>query len=524
MRYLFGFVCVCALGVMPLVGCSETAGDGGNGGSAGSGGTAGDGGSGGTVAAGCDLGLCEGVDCNDEDFCTDDVCSGADGTCRYVARCDDFNDCTTETCDPGNESCSTPTPVADGTSCEGGTCQSGACVLSDSVLPCTEQGIRNAIAAGDGTYTFACDGAGPVATQAEIEIDRDVILDGEGKLTVDGNCDHTLFSVPEGVTAELRGFAVTRGYDAQGAGIRNDGTLTVTDGIVTRCSTAPSFLYVFGSGGGISNGGMLTVLNSTVSENAADFSGGGIFNRGTLTLTDSIVSGNGAGAGGGIWNWESLTMTNSTVSGNTATSATLESNAGGGIHNRGSGTITKSTVSGNTGAGVYSQVNPPSGLTITHSTVSGNTGHGFRNHSGTLMLTNDTVSGSISAGSGGDEVSSVMAHGTLIDGACTTVEGGVGVAARTSFGYNVESPGDTCGFDEKGDQVNVTSAELALGPLKDNDGPTMTHALGEGSFAIDAIPLDACFDREGDQRGEPRPETGGTMCDVGSFERQPDDQ
>ena len=58
MRYVFGFLCVCALGVMPLVGCSETtgngggggtAGDGGSGGDAGSGGTAGDGGSGGTV-------------------------------------------------------------------------------------------------------------------------------------------------------------------------------------------------------------------------------------------------------------------------------------------------------------------------------------------------------------------------------------------------------------------------------------------------------------------------------------------
>jgi hypothetical protein len=26
---------------------------------------------------------------------------------------------------------------------------------------------------------------------------------------------------------------------------------------------------------------------------------------------------------------------------------------------------------------------------------------------------------------------------------------------------------------------------------------------------------------ETDQRGEPRPETGGTLCDVGSFEVQP---
>jgi len=41
MRYLFGFLCVCALGVLPLVGCSETSGDGGSGGSAGSGGIGG---------------------------------------------------------------------------------------------------------------------------------------------------------------------------------------------------------------------------------------------------------------------------------------------------------------------------------------------------------------------------------------------------------------------------------------------------------------------------------------------------
>jgi hypothetical protein len=57
MRYLFGFLCVCALGVMPLVGCSETAGDGGNGGDGGSGGTAGDGGSGGTAGDGGSAGV-----------------------------------------------------------------------------------------------------------------------------------------------------------------------------------------------------------------------------------------------------------------------------------------------------------------------------------------------------------------------------------------------------------------------------------------------------------------------------------
>ena len=53
MRYLFGFVCVCAIGLMPLMGCSDTAGgggDGGGGGSAGEGGSAGMGGVGGSIA------------------------------------------------------------------------------------------------------------------------------------------------------------------------------------------------------------------------------------------------------------------------------------------------------------------------------------------------------------------------------------------------------------------------------------------------------------------------------------------
>ena len=52
MRHLIGFLCVCALGLMPLIGCSETAGTGGSGGSAGDGGTGGMGGDGGSGGMG----------------------------------------------------------------------------------------------------------------------------------------------------------------------------------------------------------------------------------------------------------------------------------------------------------------------------------------------------------------------------------------------------------------------------------------------------------------------------------------
>ena len=85
----------------------------------------------------------------------------------------------------------------------------------------------------------------------------------------------------------------------------------------------------------------------------------------------------------------------------------------------------------------------------------------------------------------------------------------------TSNGSNIESPGNTCGFDQATDEVDVAEGQLNLGPLQDNGGPTMTHALLPGSVAIDVIPADMCEVDE-DQRGEPRD----SMCDVGAFEEQ----
>jgi hypothetical protein len=215
------------------------------------------------------------------------------------------------------------------------------------------------------------------------------------------------------------------------------------------------------SGGGIMNGGgTLTLTNSTVSGNMSTRTGGGgIFNGGTLTLTTSTVSANrGQAVGDGIWNIGRLTITNSTVSGNN----------GYGISTSGTLTITNSTVSGNTGGGIQSETDVD-----------------------TVTLTN-----------------------TLIDGNCAIKN----ISVLVSNGYNIESPGDTCGLDQPTDQAGIMEVQLDLGPLLPNGGPTMTHALGGDSVAIDKIPPDMCEVDE-DQRGFTRP--GGTMCDVGSFEVQP---
>jgi hypothetical protein len=187
-----------------------------------------------------------------------------------------------------------------------------------------------------------------------------------------------------------------------------------------------------------------------------------------VTLTNSTISGNGlafgGGYGGGIYNTGALTVTNSTISGNTA-------RFGGGIYNlSGTLTLTNTTISGNTASDRGASISISNGATVT--------------------VTN-----------------------SLFEGDCDTSGG-----TLISDGHNIESPGDTCGFDQGTDQVNVGAGALSLGPLADNGGPTETHALLPGSVAIDAIPELMCEASE-DQRGEPRP--GGTMCDLGAFERQP---
>jgi hypothetical protein len=288
------------------------------------------------------------------------------------------------------------------------------------LLPCTEQGIRNAVAAGGGPYRFDCDGPTTVTTVARISIYKNVSLDGEGNLTVDGNDAGNVFSVSGRATAELHGLTVIGGHTA------------------------------------IFNGGQtLSLTNTTVSGNHT-----GIENLlGTMTVTNSTVSGEW-----GIRNFEgTMTVTNSTVSGDYAIKNDLDA---------------------------------------------------------TMTLTNCTVSGDIHALASATTTSVIEMTATLLEGACTRE--GNGVTIRASNGHNIESPGNTCGFDQEGDQVDVTEGQLNLGPLQDNGGPTETHALLTGSVAIDQIPEVDCVDADGeplttDQRGFPR----GSMCDVGAFEVQP---
>jgi len=445
--------------LLALGGCGGD-GDGGQGGSGGPGGNGGGGG-----APGCDSAAM----CDDDNECTVDVCTD-DGVCE--------ND-----------------PVADETTCATGICVTGTCEPVEAAFPCTEAGIREAVSLGGGPYGFSCDGEQTVATEADILISDDVVLDGLGRMTVDGNDEHRLFSIANGATVELRRFALTRGAAVEGGGgaIVNRGTLTLLDSQVSASSAQNDGGAIINFGGQM-NSGSLTIMRSVVSESRAGGNGGGVMNTGTLSMANTTVAGNEAGAdgdGGGVWNTGVLAMTSCTVSGNEA------AGDGGGIANLNSLMVVNSTVSGN----------------------SANTGEGGGIlNSSIMVMSNSTLSrnaaavGSAIRNARPDMIDPVlMVLNTLIDGDCSGT-------SIDSDGHNLESTGDTCGLDDPTDITEVSASDLQLGPLEDNGGPTETHALGESSVAVDAIAMPMCVVDE-DQRGVARPQGDG--CDIGAFEREP---
>lgn len=167
-----------------------------------------------------------------------------------------------------------------------------------------------------------------------------------------------------------------------GGGIYNCfGTLTVVDSIITENRIRPGN-GSFGYGAGIYNcpSSTLTLINTTVSRNSAEI-GGAICNGGMLTIINSTLTGNVARQhrGGAIGNYGTLTITNSTVSGNSSGSNGLAGGIlnGGLFQSEGTLLINNSTLSGNTadeggGGGIFNVKG--STMVLQNSIVANNTG------------------------------------------------------------------------------------------------------------------------------------------------------
>ena len=403
-----------------------------------------------------------------------------------------------------------------------------------NVGSCNESSLRTAISGG-GTVTFSC--SGTIVLASTIDIYGNVILDGAGQnVTISGNNAVRVFLVQSGYSLTLKNITVTNGYVGAGypgGAIQTFGTLNIENSTISnsRADLGAGIYANDGStvtvtnstisgnqansganatGGGILNGGILTVTNSVFSNNGATNEGGaiasvtsanisgtsflnnsagrgsgGIYANGPLTVTNSIFTGNSAGTSGGAGltvYYTTGTISNSTFTGN------VSGGDGGGIRVAGAGTvatITNTTFSGNTaayyGGGLY---NTYGAATITNSTFAGNGSNynmfsgNLGDYSGTTTLKNTIIANSANGAN---------CSGTIVDGGGNLVWG------------DTSCPG--------------INANPLFGTLGNYGGSAMTMPLLPGSPAINATSANCPAT---DQRGIAR----GATCDSGAFESQ----
>jgi beta-glucanase (GH16 family) len=331
----------------------------------------------------------------------------------------------------------------------------------------------------DGTVHFAAALTGQKITllSGPLTLAKNVTIDGSAApgLTMSGNHTDRVFIVNAGTTATLRDLTVADGYGWQLAGgILNNGSLTLDHVVVTGNRMATNAGDFWQGGGGIYNGdgAILNLVDSSVTNNQARWSGGGLYSyfNTTTTIVRSTIGGNVSNdVGGGFRSLGSVKITNSTFSGNTSTGW----HGGAIFHTDGAMEIASSTIANNIGPnfapsavfiGSFNAAVPS--LKLTNTLITGNHWYACEHH----------AAGTVSLTSGG--------HNLVQDGSC--------------------SPASS----------DLIISDAKIGPLANNGGPTLTHALLLGSAAIDAGDDAAC--PATDQRGIPRPQ--GPHCDIGSYE------
>jgi len=339
---------------------------------------------------------------------------------------------------------------------------------SDGDLSLREALSLARLASGPNTIGFADSLRGAVITLdsdlGPLVIDSDVTVRGTPAhpITLDGHDTSGILRIAAGVTVTLSDMVITKSKDSA---IHNDGNLTVSRiAVVDNTATY--------SGGGIYNDTDATLIMTQceVSGNSAASRGGGIANWfGVLRIECSTISGNEAGTGGGIDNWGMLTLVNSTVSGNQA-------HEGGGLC-------------------TCAQV-----LNVINSTITNNVGWSM---GGGLYIDNYGVSPS------GILSNTIVAGNRVTD--ATTGQDVYGTFSASSS-YNLIGIIDgSVNLTGTGTLYGTTAAprDAGLGPLADNGGVTLTHALLPGSPAREAGRNALAVDSGGhllttDQRGHSR--------------------
>lgn len=259
-----------------------------------------------------------------------------------------------------------------------GTCDAGgACTLRAAVQETNALAGPDEIVLPAGTYRLTLRGEDDSAAAGDLDVTDALTVTGAGAATtiVDARkAKDRAFDVTGSGALVLGGVTVQKGKAPKGStgggGIRNQGTLAVTDSVVTRCKSSDD-------GGGIDHqAGTLELTNVTLTKNKAKDDGGAIdLDGGTAALVGVTLTRNRAkGEGGALENSGTfVTLTNVVATGNKA------KKAGGAFTNEDGGTMLLEgcTITGNkakVGAGIdASDVDfGPNTTTLTNTTLGSN--------------------------------------------------------------------------------------------------------------------------------------------------------
>lgn len=225
----------------------------------------------------------------------------------------------------------------------GGDCPGSSCTLRDAIAKVGSAGDID-FASGLSPINLS-NSNGTLTLNAATGVE--IVGPGANQLTINGNASssnsYSVFTVNSGTQALLYGLSITGGYSVSGGGVSNQGALSILESRVTG-NTATT------NGGGIdNNGGTLNVVDSTIDTNSSASAGSGISNEGagaTASIVESTIYNNSystGGIGGGIENSESMTVTGSTIWGNS------NSTGAGGIDSSGTLSLANSVVADNAG-------------------------------------------------------------------------------------------------------------------------------------------------------------------------------
>ena len=302
------------------------------------------------------------------------------------------------------------------------------------------------------------------------------------------------------------------------------GQLTISDSIISN-----NFAEEDG-GAALLNATNTLIENTTIEGNQADGGGGAIRSVDIdatgdgylLRIGNCTISGNLAGYGGGLYatgEYFPVEIVNSTVSGNFA-----EYDGGAIYMGRGAGVaLTQSTVTDNSTAGLYDSIGgiqsgqnrfEPGAVSRergpAHAPSSEREAAKRARRAGPSEATPSAV-GDLTL------IGSIVAGNDAVD--IGTYRDGAPVLNASHSVLGIVQPTVTL-VDGGGTQVGVTDPMLGL--LANNGGVTLTHALLEGSPAINAgpDPVPAFAGNEFDQRGVGFARVVFGVADAGAFEAQ----